>query len=190
MRKQFLILVCIFSSVVISYGQAEFSLGVKGGMNLAEFDEPESYYKVAFHGGTFFLIKLGKIGIQPEILFSQQGGNFSRAYWRELTLNYLTIPFMIKVYVVGGLNVQAGPQISYLLSASAGDGNVDDNITNPDKSVNIGLGWDLPSSRLSVDARYNLGVVNLAFEDDEYKNYYKSRVIQISLGYKFSKPVK
>ncbi|HRG11197.1 MAG TPA: outer membrane beta-barrel protein, partial [Cyclobacteriaceae bacterium] len=72
-----LTLVCVFA-YSLANGQAQFAVGIKGGPNFANIDVNSSVgdnYKnrTGFHGGAFALIKLTKIGIQPELLFSQQG---------------------------------------------------------------------------------------------------------------------
>jgi hypothetical protein len=48
----------------------------------------------------------------------------------------------------------------------------------------MGIGWDLPM-RLSIDARYNLGLTQI--EDDASIEATKNQVFQISVGYKLIK---
>ncbi|MFN3840289.1 MAG: hypothetical protein ACK4RF_06245, partial [Cyclobacteriaceae bacterium] len=59
------------------FAQAQVALGIKAGVNLASIDAnvDNTSNITAFHGGAFALFKLTKIGIQPELLFSQQGSS-------------------------------------------------------------------------------------------------------------------
>jgi hypothetical protein len=61
---------------------------------------------------------------------------------------------------------------------------VKDSFKSSDISANIGLGWDLPFG-LTVDARYNLGLSDV--NDEPSFDELKSRVIQVSIGYKIFK---
>jgi hypothetical protein len=73
--KKLLVLVFVLSSVVIAQAQVQVALGLKAGVNVSKLntDEVESSSITAFHGGAFALFKFTVIGIQPELLFSQQG---------------------------------------------------------------------------------------------------------------------
>src|SRR5688572_605925 len=91
--------------------QVQFSLGLKGGLNFAKFDMNDAgasiKNKTGFHGGAFALFKLTKIGIQPEIIFSQQGAKLKvDGNDVESNFSYINIPVMLKLYLVAGLNLQ------------------------------------------------------------------------------------
>jgi Outer membrane protein beta-barrel domain len=185
---------------VQSFGQAQFALGVKGGLNFAKFDVDDAggslKNKTGFHGGAFALIKLTKIGIQPEIIYSQQGSKFTfDGQDFESNFSYVNIPVMLKVYLVAGLNVQVGPQFGFLTSAKSDgydestqqlvrDQDVKGFYKKSDVSLGLGAGWDLPFG-LTVDARYNLGLSKI--DDDANAAAAKNQVIQLSLGYKLIK---
>jgi len=180
-----------------AFAQAQLAIGLKGGPNFARFDINDAgtsfKNKTGFHGGAFALVKLGKIGVQPEIIFSQQGSRFSFS-GQDLQSNfsYVNIPVMLKTYLVAGLNLQIGPQFGFL--TNAGGEIVDETgdvrpinkemFKKSDISAGIGLGWDLPFG-LTVDARYNLGLTKI--EDEAALNTTKNQVIQLSVGYKILK---
>ena len=185
---------------VSSYGQAQFALGIKVGPNFANIDTKSSVganysNRTGFHGGAFALFKLTKIGIQPEIIFSQQGSTIEiNGKDFEENFSYVNIPVILKFYLVAGLNLQAGPQFGFLTKAEgiefdAGgdptDGhNVKDQFKGSDISVGLGAGWDLPFG-LTIDARYNLGISEI--NDSAGSEAVKNQVFQLSLGYKFIK---
>jgi len=174
--------------------QGEFALGIKGGLNFANVNTSSAGAtydaRTGYNAGAFMLLKFGKIGVQPEVLFSQQGtkvkyygGSFDQNF------SYVNIPVIVKLYTVAGINIQVGPQFGFLTN----DPVVQDPITNQnvkadvkksDISAALGLGWDLPFG-LTIDARYNLGLTkinNQAGSDDA-----KNQVWQLSVGYKLFK---
>src|SRR5688572_31974976 len=110
-------------SIVASaaFAQAQVALGIKAGVNVAKInsDDVESSSITAFHGGAFALFKFTAIGIQPELLFSQQGTSIDDVSLGtgDLKMSYMTIPVMVKFYLPGGFNLQAGPQFGFLNSA-------------------------------------------------------------------------
>ncbi len=180
------------------HGQAQFSLGIKGGPNFANLDVNSSVgdnYKnrTGFHAGAFALIKLTKIGIQPELLFSRQGSNFQfNSGSGEANFDYINIPIILKLYTVAGINLQAGPQFGFLSggevkSTIQGVTSVQaakDVYKGSDFALALGLGWDLPFG-LTLDARYNLGLSKI--NDGTNAPESKNQVFQISAGFKIIK---
>lgn len=179
--KKLLVLVLVLSSVVVVNAQVQVALGLKAGANISKFDDSATDNLTSFHAGAFGLFKFTKIGIQPEILFSQQG---TKIDGDEFKTAYMSIPVMLKLYLIGGLNLQAGPQFGFLTKAEFDGNNAKESLKNSDLSANVGLGWDLPFG-LTVDARYNIGLSDV--NDDPAFPSLKSRVIQVSVGYKIFK---
>jgi hypothetical protein len=183
--KKLLVLLLVVGFAVQANAQVQVALGLKAGVNISKFDAEGAENYTGIHGGAFALFKLTKIGIQPELLFSQQGMKFKNVTTETYKTSYVNIPVMIKLYLVAGLNIQAGPQFGFLTAADAkADGDFKDKLKSSDISANIGLGWDLPFG-LMIDARYNLGLSDVS-DSPEYDDL-KSRVIQVSVGYKIFK---
>ncbi len=183
--------------------QVELAIGVKGGPNFAKINTDASAmenYKnrTGFHGGAFVLIKATKIGIQPEIIFSQQGSKVEiNSQELESNFSYVNIPIMLKLYTVAGINIQAGPQFGFVNNAEAPVfDEVDQEWTvmdvknrakNSDITLGLGLGWDLPFG-LTIDARYNLGLSKIYDQaPSQQTEDAKNQVIQVSVGYKLFK---
>lgn len=172
-----------------AFAQAQIALGIKAGPNFATIDakEPGTTYKnrTGYHFGAFGLIKLTKIGIQPEILFSQQGSKVKfNGDDFDANFSYINIPIIIKLYTIAGINLQAGPQFGFLSRAEVEDTDIKDAVKGSDISLALGAGWDLPFG-LTLDARYNLGLsdVNDGYSEEKMKN----QVWQVSVGYKLIK---
>jgi hypothetical protein len=195
MKKKLITLSCALLFAFGAFAQVQFALGIKGGMNFAKLNVDEGFStksRTGFHGGAFALIKLTKIGIQPEIIFSQQGSKLKfDAYNYEANYSYINIPVILKLYTIAGINLQAGPQFGFVTSADqkttfAGittKEDVKDRLKGSDISLALGAGWDLPFG-LTIDARYNLGLTKV---DDDSSVSTKNQVIQISVGYKLIK---
>jgi len=172
-----------------AFAQAQVAVGVKGGLNFAKLDgtSPDGTFKsrTGYHFGAFGLIKLSKIGIQPEILFSQQGSKIKTNTGDfDANFSYINVPVIVKLYTIAGINLQAGPQFGFLSRAEFDDQNVKDSFKKSDISLALGAGWDLPFG-LTVDARYNLGLSKI--DDDATADKIKNQVWQVSVGYKIIK---
>ena len=197
MKKTNLIIILLIAGASTAFAQAQFSVGLKGGLNFAKFDVSDVGGSISsrtgFHGGAFALVKLTAFAVQPELIFSQQGSQFD-FNGQDLTSNfsYINVPILLKFYLPLGLNLQVGPQFGFLNSADGqilgADGEVVDVSTdmykNSDTSVAFGIGWDLPL-KFTIDFRYNLGVSEI--EDDARLTATKNQVFQLSVGYKLFK---
>ena len=204
MKKiKLLIAVLFLSAICISQTNAQvgFQLGIKGGPNFSNIKtEVSTEGQTGFHAGAYAMIKVSKIGIQPELLFSSISSDItSGTATSEFTSSYVNIPIILKLYLAGGLNLQLGPQFGFAtfseLKTVAGGvtttNDIQDELKGSDVSLAIGAGFDLPFG-LNLTARYNLGLsdvndkVDLDFNpatDDELKN----QVFQVSVGYSFIK---
>ena len=199
MKKTTLTLLLAVATLA-AFAQVEVALGIKAGPNFSNINQDATFgenYKsrTGFHGGAFALFKLTKIGIQPELIFSQQGTKIefdNEDYNANFT--YLNIPVMLKLYLAAGLNLQLGPQFGFVTKATqelpnplTGDveeEDIKDELKGSDLSLGLGAGWDLPFG-LTIDARYNMGLskINDGPDSEEAKN----QVFQVSLGYKLIK---
>lgn len=202
--KQVLIVCCLLVAGQQAFAQAQLAIGIKAGPNFATIDTKASAsenYKnrTGFHGGAFVLIKAAKIGVQPEIIFSQQGSKVTiNSEKFESNFSYVNIPIMLKLYTVAGINIQAGPQFGFVTNAEApiqdqlNPGSykvqdVKDKMKSSDFTVALGLGWDLPFG-LTIDARYNLGLSKIYDQAPSTTTEdAKNQVFQLSLGYKLIK---
>ena len=194
----------VLFTAIQAQAQIQLAVGLKAGPNFAKINSDASAtenYKsrTGFHGGAFVLIKATKIGIQPEILFSQQGSKVTinnQNY--ESNFSYINIPIIIKLYTVAGINLQAGPQFGFVNSAEAPVlssainqtytvQDVKDQAKGSDFTLALGAGWDLPFG-LTIDARYNLGLSKIYDKAPTTQTANaKNQVIQVSVGYKIFK---
>lgn len=174
--KKLLYLILILSGFTLTntYGQAQLAVGIKGGLNFATLKGANSLgsaydNRTGYHFGGYLMIKFTMIAIQPEILFSQQGSSLSfNAGNLSSNYSYLSIPVIVKFYLLLGLNLQTGIQLSKLTSSSGSlyntstgqimqDQNLSGVVHDYDFAIPVGIGWDLPFG-LNLAFRYNIGI--------------------------------
>lgn len=194
MKKVVLILICSIAFIGSASAQAGLRLGIKGGLNFANLDSDlagfDTESRTGFHGGAFATIKISKLAIQPEIIFSQQGSEFQTDLGNlESNFSYVNIPVLLKLYLIGGLNLQAGPQFGFVTSAEGdelealyGVDDLKDAYKGTDVSLGLGAGIDLPFG-LTFDARYNLGLSDVN-DLDGAEGEIRNQVFQLSVGYR------
>ena len=130
--------------------------------------EPANIFtpKETFHVGIAIKdIKLtDKIGFQPEVLYSMQG--FKVASVGNVGIHYLSVPLLVTFPVTEGLELQVGPQISYMINSRVGVVNDLFSITykgifhNIDAGAVAGLEYKV-SDNISLGGRYYLGMTNV-----------------------------
>lgn len=191
MRKLFFIAFIGLLGVGVASAQ-ELDLGLKAGANFSKFSDAKDLdmsSKTGFQVGAFAAIRMGNLAIQPELLYSQQGAKFKS---KDIDLNYVNVPVLVKYYIFSGLNVQAGPQFGFV---------VDDNIGKVFKEINqgvksnkfdlsglVGIGLDLPLG-IRLDGRYNFGLSKALKSSSEgigtIDTSAKNNVFTLSVGYSF-----
>ena len=175
----------VMSSVQAAFSQASVSLGLKGGLNFANVNtsDPGTAYnsRTGYHIGAFANFKFTKLAIQPELIYSVQGSDVSSATSSgSLDLAYINIPILLKLYLIGGLNIQAGPQFGFLASATQGGQDYKSFLKGSDTSIAVGAGLDI--SKFVIDARYNIGMSEI--NNAAGSNAAKNQVFQLSVGFK------
>jgi len=180
----------VVMGVQSSFAQAQVGLGIKAGLNFANVNatSPSATFgsRTGYHAGAFLKIKLTKLAIQPEVLFSQQGTTVkTSAASVEQTLSYVNIPVMVKFYLVSGLYLEAGPQFGFLTSAIAAGIDTKSFYNSADTSIGLGAGFDI--KKLNINARYNIGLSEINKTVSASSPSAKNQVFQLSLGYQIFK---
>lgn len=190
----------------------DIKFGAKVGVNFANLntDGLEEYLtysdgRTSMHiGAVAEFILNDKFSVQPELLYSGQGGKeeFPGEYRERLNFGYLNLPIIAKYYITDGFSLEAGPQLGFLLSSKykeedIGDGlggleeDFKDTTKGIDFSFCLGAGYKL-NNGLNFAARYSLGLSNVLDtssdyidEDDRANASVKNGVFQISVGFMF-----
>jgi len=182
MKKLIVAVITIFIGTT-AFSQ-EIDLGIKAGANFSNITDASGLSnKTGFQAGIFAGIKFtDKVGIQADLLYSQQGAEFDAG---EFDLTYVNVPIVLKYYLVQGLNIQAGPQFGFIVDDEIKTvfGDIEESIEaeKTDISGVVGAGYDFPFG-LRLDARYNFGLTEVSkIEGSEGKN----SVFSVALGYSF-----
>ena len=186
MKKVAIVLVLLFATSVFAQGLA---FGVKGGINYATLsgdDVGDVEWKLGLVAGAVAAFDvMDMLVIQGEVLYSMKGADSADA---SLGLTYIEIPVLLKYNVpMAGMvspNLFIGPSLGILLSADADGEDVKEFFKGTDFGVVIGAGvdFDLGTGKVTLDARYNLGLTSLDDTDDADV---KNSGISVMVGYLF-----
>lgn len=156
MKKIILASLILFTTVTFAQ---QIKYGAKAGINVSslkgdypdEIDENKSI--IGFHIGGFLEYSINeKFSIQPELLFSTQGGSSeiketyeynNGTYYESFTqtpkISYLNIPLMFKYKVIEKLSVEFGPQIGFALSAKSKWEYIDSEDSSYNETIEVDL---------------------------------------------------
>ncbi|WP_298521113.1 porin family protein [uncultured Kordia sp.] len=183
MKKLLIVLTGLF--FIANANAQDVKFGVKAGVNFANVEGAPVNLdsRTGFHVGvTTELMFSDKFSVQPEVIYSAQGAKLDNIGTTEL--DYIAIPVMAKYYIIDGLSIEAGPQVSFLVNDTvtyedSALENDNANVESFDFGVNFGLGYKF-NNGFFAQARYNLGIAAIQ-ENPDITN----RVFQLSVGYQF-----
>ena len=208
------IIITIFAIVVVfTLSSASVSAqgvtgGLKAGMNIANIhgDNVEDVWdsKIGICAGGFITCSLSNLfAIQPELLFTMKGSKAEEEVLGEtmkvtMKLNYLEIPVLAKLSIPTPGTVKpslfVGPSLAIKLSGRAKveyageseEADIED-LKSTDFGLVFGGGVDfaLGQGKLTVDARYTLGLTTTREPEDGEEVDVKNGVISIMVGYFF-----
>ena len=220
-KKLFVFL--IFTLIINNVINAQITYGVRSGVNYATWkgddiqiiqdlvDKTDGYIVTkgitGMHIGGYVNIPLSEtFAFEPGLAYSKKGyslkGDFQIPVLKYLGINaraqvqshYIDIPLLIRANVYKGLNVYAGPQISYLvrstLNAKLGvlgitifnrGVGITERFNKVDMGLTGGVGYQFENG-LNMQAGYDYGLSKLD-KNDNYSAY--NRVVKVSVGFSF-----
>ena len=189
MKKICLVFFAVMSGV---FAGAQVQFGVKAGLNLTTltYSGPASTnpaWKTSFNAGLVVSVPLSSsLYLQPELMYSGQGYEKAVASQSGIyELGYLNVPVLFRYQHASGFFAVTGPQIGFLLGANADIGghntDIKDQFQTTDFSWAFGLGYKFSKTGLGIDARYNIGLTNVA--KDSPDETFKNSVFQFGLFY-------
>lgn len=192
MKKLLLIFAAIFAFGSAAQAQGirsgnslagRVKVGPKAGVNIATLSADDTKSLVGFHVGIFaeFMVT-ERLALQPEVVYSAQGAVADEGDG-EWKLGYINVPFIAKYDVYKGLNIEAGPQMGFLVNAQDQEGtDIKDSFESTDFGLNLGVSYSFPIG-VMLSGRYTFGLTDVI--KDNTTSSVKNGVIQLSLGYKF-----
>lgn len=188
--KKTIFIICI-ALAGLSVNAQDIQFGAKAGLNLATLGgDAEVDSRTSFHVGGFAELMISdKFSVQPELLYSAQGGVSEENDDIVTQLDYINLPVLGKFYVAEGLSLEGGPQVGYAINRTVDNDGEDVDADDAYKAIDFGVGLGASyklEQGIFFSARYNLGLSNVLEEDvfgddtDAFNN-----VIQVSVGYTF-----
>lgn len=194
--KRWMLMVAIGLVTAITANAQRLDIGAKVGANLTKIDGVKfsDSYRLSYQAGGFAEIDFNKNwGIQPEVLFSQVSSRVDSGWnavyqnvanqllKKDVKLNYLNIPILLRINAGSLLTFNVGPQFSVLMSDK-------ENLLNNGKAafkngdLSAVFGAQINISKLRIYGRYNVGLQNISDIDNSPK--WKSQQIQLGVGIK------
>lgn len=169
-----------------------FHFGLKAGPNLGKISG-ESFkdgFEWGYQAGAWATLDISdKIGIQPEVIFSQtntktvSNPTFGETIKPDFKahLNYMSIPILLNINTSDLVTFQLGPQFS--INTSKGSNLVTDG-QNAFKGGDVAAvgGIQLNLSKFRIYGRYVIGITKI--NDITTQEKWRSQNIQFGLGYK------
>lgn len=188
--KKILLFIAVVAITCDTVQSQEIRLGAKLGINVASLGG-DSYglgslgALTSFHIGVLAEIPLsGNFALQPEILYSGEGSDFSfGSASTDIKLDYIRVPVLAKYYIIEGLSAELGPSFGVLVKAEAGDEDAKDAYKSFDAAIAVGATYRL-NMGVFFSLRYNKGLLDVNdVGENNFKN--QSNVFQVSAGYSF-----
>lgn len=128
--------------------------------NVADVREGDASF--GFHAGLFTRLSSSTLYIQPEVLFTSNGGEIEfedevgNQIVNEYEFNKLDVPVMVGLKFLNIFRIQAGPVASLLLKADAKEGGVTSDVKDNYKKATVGYqaGVGLDIGSLILDLKY------------------------------------
>lgn len=183
-------------------------IGIKAGYNFAKVNGTTTNFSPGSNNGFivagFFAPGSKGIGYRTEIVFSRQGFSFDESgKMEEVSQDYIYMPHLTTFTIADRVQLQAGGQIGYLLSAKkSSSAERSSQVTDYMNRLDYGFAGGIeiyPFKGLLVGGRYNLSFGNiyktsaystasptpypLPFNPNDVKG--KNAVVQFFAGYRF-----
>ncbi len=191
MKKKFLALLVIGLAFITTASAQGFHLGIKAGTNMLKIDDKsfKDEFKFGYNLGGFAEINFTKkIGVQPEVLWSQSSYRTATNIEEVIPgtkadvavkLNYLQIPLLLNYRPVKFLSLQVGPQFGILIDQNNSMlQNGKDAFKKGDFSM-LG-GAQLNLGPLKAGARYVVGLTDI--NDISTQSKWKNQGFQLYAG--------
>jgi hypothetical protein len=164
-----ILLAALFAACTLGLNAQKF--GVRAGGEFAtakvDFDGIKvSDNETGFYLGAFARIAISEVfGLRPEV-----------NYVGVKDLDQIQVPVLAEIKLIEKLHGQIGPNFGFILDAEEGTKSMN-------LGANLGLSYEF-IDKFSVEARYNLGLTDLA-DDNEFDASLKLSSFQVGVAYGF-----
>jgi Outer membrane protein beta-barrel domain len=200
MQRSIFFLVLFISAIT----NAQLSIGVKGGLNLANVRSADALSINNLTGhmiGGYIATKTKKtFGYRSEFILSRQGYNYkTNTNTGNVNLDYLVLPQLFLINFGKKVQVHAGGQIAFLLNAQvdSSNGGGSGSLFNYFKRFDYGLAGGVeffPYKGLFIGGRINISLNNVTFSSSSGGSWpgfipkvdAKNNLIQLYAGWRFN----
>lgn len=178
--------------------------GIKGGASFSNIIKDDgnnnfkSDYILGYNAGVTLDIKLlENLAFTPELLYSTKGYKLETTFGKfTQTTHFIDVPILASIKLAQGLNLVAGPQVSFLLSTNnkfengfitSEEENVEKDSDRFKKSLLggvIGARFDL-NNQVGIFGRYSLDFQKNNENGSTTTPEFKNQGFQVGLGLKF-----
>jgi Outer membrane protein beta-barrel domain len=201
-----LLLLLLSASLSTTYAQSRqrWSLGPRAGLNLSNFRGDVQNTKIlpGFYAGIGVIYSDdSRFGFSLDALYSQRGAKFEVGanqfggpYSATVRVNYLEVPVLARYFLNDGgsfrPNVFLGPSLGLRLGAKTTNKTYNSTVDSKDfyNAAEVGLTGGVQLNfrvadrqRLTVDARYTLGLTDITTDATTVRN----STISVGVGYNF-----
>jgi hypothetical protein len=178
---------CFAGSLVFSQS---LKFGIKAGTDIHKLNSKsfKDEFSFGYHAGFFLDIGImPKLGIQPEVLFSQVTADTSSSFRdiyqlsniSKVKLTYLNIPLILNYKFNPFVSLQVGPQYGLLIDQGKSlFSNGKEAFKKGDFSMLGGL--QIKISKIRIYGRYVVGLNNI--NDIDNRDKWKNQTIHLGLG--------
>jgi hypothetical protein len=190
-----LIILSVFVLGATLTTQAQFNLGIKGGVSSSrvDFKNPSTNFTqfteegkiTGFHAGVFARLNVVGILLQPELLLTSSGGTFNMpddaggTTVQEIGFTNLDVPILVG-YKLGFLRAYVGPVASVMINTEYSLEDYKEAFNSTNWGYQIGTGVDI--SRITADVRYER--LSRPYTDASGNVDFRNKQVILSLGYK------
>ncbi len=202
----FILAVSVCSSATYAQSRQRWSFGPRAGLNLSNFrgDVQNTKLLPGFYAGLGAMYSDdSRFGFSVDALYSQRGARFDVPASQfnvpikaDIRVNYIEVPVLARYFLTDGgsfrPNIFVGPSVALRTGAKTTNKSGSNSTTTDSKEfyrpaeLGLSAGFQLnfragDRQRLTVDARYTLGLTDITEDATEVRN----STISVGLGYSF-----
>ena len=195
--KYTLVIIGFLLTATCAFAQVKVRPGLRLGLNISNISNSTLDDKIGPNAAVFADIRLASFyALQPELVYSRQGGKSTIQNTEDLQVDYLSIGLSSKFYLIPnqGLHLFFGPSLDFDFEnniINLINDNNDSDVTPFDFSLFFGIGYEFDFG-LILEARYKQGLLDIdLFNDDFNSDFYDGEgntfntVFQFGVAYKF-----
>ncbi len=193
MKTKNLFIIASMFFVVGTVSAQEFSIGPKVGLSQGNVEVNGDGFskgnsKMGYHVGLFARLGGNALYLQPEVLYTNTGGEFKEVQGSdevnyEVTFNRLDVPVLVGLKLANIFRIQAGPVASFMLNSEVAESVGNASLPSYKKSnlaYQAGIGLDI--GNMILDLKYEGPLGNVSDEMAGFSTDQRQNQLILSLG--------